>query len=674
MGAKAKPDANVLTFGGSLMHEKKPDFSGYATRAGLKCSDGRTIMTDAFKHQDKTTVPLVWQHGHSEPSNVLGHVDLENRTDGVYCYGFFNDTDQGKNAKTLVVHEDIKHLSIYANQLVEKAAQVLHGMIREVSLVMAGANPGAFIDNVSVMHGDEVVNLSDEVIVYTDQELTHADDPAAKPDEKKPDDQKKDDDPTVQDIYDKMSEDQQAVVHYMVGAALEAAKTDDAAHAALAHDDKKDGTWMSRNVFEQTKEEKKDGPERRVLSHDDMQEIVGLAKQAGSLRQGVKDYALKHGIENIEILFPDAKAVDATPDLDSRRMEWVSGVLNGTKHSPFTRIKNFWADITQDEARARGYIKGSLKKEEWFGVSKRTTSPATVYKKQKLDRDDILDITDFDVVAFLKAEMRIMLDEEIAGAILIGDGREVDDPDKIKDPAGQADGAGIRSIINDHELYAATVNINVDDANSSPVEVVESVMYAMELYKGSGNPTFYTTLKNLTWMLLAKDEMGRRFWRTASELASEMGVSSIVAVEIFDRVPDVFGVIVNLRDYTIGTDKGGDVTLFDDFDIDYNQYTYLLETRLSGALTKIRSALVIRKVAAADVLVVPAEPDFDGTKIHINDTAGVVYKRADTNAVVTSAADINLAADQELKIYATPAAGKYFADNQHDEWTFKNEG
>jgi hypothetical protein len=653
------------------MHEREPDFSGYVTRAGLKCSDGRTIMVDAFKHQDKTRVPLVWQHGHSEPTNVLGHINLENRTDGVYGFGFFNDTDQGKNAKTLVQHDDIKHLSIYANQLVEKASQVLHGIIREVSLVMAGANPGAFIDNVSVQHNDgQVVTLEDEAIINTDVELTHADDPASKPEDKP-----KEDDTTVQDVYDAMTEEQQSVVHYMVGAALEAANSGNGAeHTAITHQEK-EGTWMSRNVFEQQKQEKEkgSGPERHVLSHDDIKGIVADAQKGGSLKAAVEAYALSHGIDNIDVLFPDARAVESTPDFDKRRTEWVAAVINGTKHSPFSRIKNFVADITHDEARARGYIKGSLKKEEFFGVSKRTTGPSTVYKKQKLDRDDIIDITDFDVVAWLKGEMRLMLDEELAGAILIGDGREIDDPDKIKDPVGAVDGTGIRSILNDHELYVAELNVNIDDANSKPEEVVEAVMYGMEMYKGSGSPTFYTTLKNLTWMLLAKDGMGRRLWRTASDLASEMGVGSIVAVEILDREPDVVGIIVNLKDYTLGADKGGDVSMFDDFDIDYNQYTYLLETRLSGALTKIRSAMVVRKVAAGSVLVVPTEPNFDGTTITVPTVAGVTYKRGDTDATVTTAVPIVLAADQELRIYAVPGAGKYFADDQHDEWTYKNE-
>jgi hypothetical protein len=663
MGAKAKPDLSV-TLGGSLMHDREPDFSGYATKAGLKCSDGRTIMKDAFKHQDKMTVPLVWSHGHSEPSNVLGHAVLENRDDGVYCYGYFNDAPQGTNAKTLVQHEDIKHLSIYANQLVEKASNVLHGMIREVSLVMAGANPGAFIDNVSVAHSDgEVVTLSDEVIVYTDDVLKHAEDPAAKKDTKEGDG------PTVQEVYDAMSEEEQAVVHYMVGAALEEAGT--AQHSDKS--EKKEGIWMSRNVFEQQKEGKKDGPGSRVLSHDEIAGIVEDAKKNGSLKGAVEAFALKHGIENIEVLFPDARAVDATPEFDKRRTEWVAGVINGTKHSPFSRIKSLVADLTFDEARAKGYIKGNFKKEEWFGVSKRVTTPSTVYKKQKLDRDDIIDITDFDVVAWLKGEMRVMLDEELARAVLIGDGREVDDEDKIKDPIGAVEGAGIRSIANDHDLYAGSVYVNIDDADSSPEEIVEAIIRSMGLYKGSGSPTFYTTLAVYTELILAKDGMGRRLWNNKAELASAMGVAGIVEVEVMESEPEIVGIIVNLRDYTLGADKGGDVAFFDDFDIDYNQYKYLLETRLSGALTKIRSALVVRKVAMNSVLVKPTKPAFANNDITVPTVTGVTYHRGDTDAVMDTATPIALASGQSLRVYAVPTTpAYYFADNVNDEWTFKN--
>jgi Phage capsid family len=308
----------------------------------------------------------------------------------------------------------------------------------------------------------------------------------------------------------------------------------------------------------------------------------------------VQEYALKHGIDDIEILFPDAKNVNDRPEFDSRRMAWVAPVLNGTRHSPFSRIKSIVADITVEQARALGYIKGNLKKEEFFGLTKRVTTPATVYKKQKLDRDDIVDITDFDVVAWLKAEMRMLLDEELARAILIGDGRDVADEDKIKDPAGAAEGAGIRSILHDHELYVATVEVNLEDANSNPSEMVDAILLNMGLYKGSGQPAFYTTLATTTRLLLAKDTLGRRLYRTTADLAAELGVSSVVNVEVMETEPDLLGIIVNLSDYTVGADRGGEVAMFDDFDIDYNQYKYLMETRLSGALTRIRSAIIVK--------------------------------------------------------------------------------
>jgi hypothetical protein len=332
---------------------------------------------------------------------------------------------------------------------------------------------------------------------------------------------------------------------------------------------------------------------KHQVTRDDVKEIVADATRCGSLKEAVGNYALKHGIENIDLMFPDAKAVTATPEFDSRRTAWVKSVLDGTRHSPFSRIKSLVADITVDEARAKGYIKGNLKKEEFFGLTKRVTTPATIYKKQKLDRDDIIDITDFDVVAWLKAEMRLMLDEELARAILIGDGRDVADEDKIKDPAAAPEGAGIRSILHDHELYAATVPVNLEDAGSNPSEMVDAILLNMGVYKGSGQPTLYTTLPVLTRLLLAKDTLGRRLYRTATDLAAELGVSNIVTVESMEDEAGLLGIIVNLSDYTIGADRGGEVSMFDNFDIDYNQYKYLIETRLSGALTKIRSAIII---------------------------------------------------------------------------------
>jgi len=590
--------------------EATPDFSGYATRAGLKCSDGRTIMPDAFKHQDNETVPLVWQHNHNEPSNVLGYATLEHREDGVYAYGFFNDTDAAKNARTLVEHGDIKSLSIYANQLTEKAKQVLHGFIRELSLVLSGANPGALIDNITLAHADgDMVTLEDEAIIYTGLELNHADGSSNSSGDSSGE-------PTVKDVYDSMTPEQQDVVHYMISAALESSTQTlkEAAHSdsedseeeekekeeekELVHSDDKneeEGRRMTRNVFEEQSGGEKKEQEGHVLTHDAVKGIVADAQKHGSLKHAVEAYALEHGITDIDVLFPDARNVTQTPEFDQRRMEWVSSVINGTKHSPFSRIKSIVADITVDTARALGYVKGNLKKEEFFGLVSRVTTPSTVYKKQQLDRDDIVDITDFDVVTWLKGEMRLMLDEELARAVLIGDGRTVASPDKIKDPAGAPEGAGIRSIMLDHDLYSAKIEVDLTDAGSSPGEVVDAIITNMGQYKGSGSPTFYTTLPFVTSLLLTKDGMGRRMYNSTSELAGAMGVSSIVYVEVMEQETDLIGIIVNLKDYTIGADNGGDVTFFDDFDIDYNQYKYLYETRVSGALTKIRSALVLTK-------------------------------------------------------------------------------
>ena len=673
--------------------EAKPDFSGWATKAGLKCSDGRTIMPDAFKHQDKQTVPLVWQHNHNEPSNVLGYATLEHRDEGVYAYGFFNDTDAAKNARTLVQHGDIKSLSIYANSLTEKAKQVLHGMIRELSLVLSGANPGALIDNITLAHSDgDLVTLEDEAIIYTGLELAHADDEST--DESTDDVEHADDStgnsdtadqgPSIQEVYDAMSDEEKDVVHYLVGAALEAQTAEAASHSdeegdsfeddesssELVHTDdenEEEGRRMTRNVFEQQSGGEQE--EKHVLSHDALKGIVADARSSGSLKEAFEAYAFKHGIENIDVLFPDARAVTDSPEFDSRRIEWVSGVLDGTRKSPFTRIKSIMADLTYDEARARGYIKGNLKKEEWFGVSKRVTTPTTVYKKQKLDRDDIIDITDFDVVTWLKAEMRLMLDEELARAILIGDGRIIDDEDKIKDPMGTLEGAGIRSILYDHDLYAASTTV---DDTSTGTDTVDAIVQAMSFYKGSGSPVFYTTLPFLTSLLLTRDQFNHRLWKTPQELASEMGVSAIITVEVMESEQDLIGIVVNLRDYTIGTDKGGDINFFDDFDIDYNQYKYLYETRLSGALTKLRSAVVIKKAAAGSTVATPQKPDFDGTTVIVKTTPGVKYTNKSTGATLTTAAPVTVADGASITVASEPTSGHYFASNQDDEWTFKN--
>ena len=662
------------------------DFSGYATKAGLKCSDGRTIMPDAFKINDGQKVPLVWQHGHNDPSNVLGHAVLENREDGVYAYAYFNTTEAANNAKTLVRHGDITAMSIYANQLVERSKQVFHGVIREVSLVLSGANPGALIDNVSIRHTDgEIDVLDDEAVIYTGETLQHTEQPVDRAEEKKTfqepvSDQTKEaemepeqetlehtaDGNTVKQIFDTFTEEQKNVVYYMIGSALE---NQGAKHSGLDEDGNlthtKEGYGdMSYNIFEQNGTAATD---RHTLSHEDVQGIVSDAMQTGSLKKSVENFALQHGIENIDIMFPDAKAIADRPEFIKRETEWVGGVLSGTRHTPFSRIKSLTADLTYDDARAKGYIKGHFKKEEFFGVAKRTTGPTTIYKKQKLDRDDMIDLTDFDVVAWLKAEMRMMLDEELARAILIGDGRSADNEDKIKDPYGAADGMGIRSILHDNELFVTTVNVNVDDEGSNMSEVIDSVITARRFYKGSGQPTFYTTEPIITQMLLLRDKMGRRLYRTLDDLASEMRVASIVPVEVMETESDLVGIIVNLSDYVIGADRGGDVSMFDDFDIDYNQYKYLIETRLSGALVRAKSAMVIKKVTATDVLVTPVAPTFNASTntITIPTTDGVTYQIA--GQTVTGSQVIT----KDTTVDAVPTSGHYFSTSANDSWTYK---
>ena len=593
----------------------EPDFSGYATKAGLKCSDGRTIMPEAFKHMDGVTVPLVWQHGHSDPENVLGHAVLEAREDGVYAKGFFNDTEHGKHAKSLVQHKDISSLSIYANQLVEKSKQVFHGVIREVSLVLSGANPGALIDHVAIQHSDgDTEVLDDEAIIYTGLELKHEDetgddDQNGSQEEEGEEEDLSHEEQTVRDIYDSLSDDQKNVVHYMIGAAIEAARDGESVEQSGTSDEgdleHKEGT-QTMNVFEQNGTQ--GGGESHELTHDAMKGIFEDAQKMGSLKEAVEHYALQHGINDISTLFPDHKTMDPTPDWIKRQTEWVSGVINGVRSNPFTRLKTRTADLTYDDARAKGYITGNLKKEQWFGLAQRTTDPQTVYKKQKLDRDDILDITDFDVVAWLKSEMRVMLEEEVARAILFGDGRDVEDEDKIRDPAGQPAGSGIRSILHDHPLYSHQVGIPVPDEQGADYEpFIEEVARSRRFYKGTGTPTLYTTEALKTEMLLSKDNDGRRRYNTEQELASALRVRDVVAVEAMEILleggaeaaePDLLGIIVNLADYAVGTDRGGQITWFDDFDIDYNQYKYLIESRMSGALTKVKSALVLRRGVA----------------------------------------------------------------------------
>lgn len=565
----------------------KYDFSGYATKNDIVCTDGRTILKDAFKHNDGQRVPLVWQHMHNEPENILGHAVLENRPDGVYAYCTFNDTPSAQNAKALVKHGDITALSIFANQLKQQGSSVIHGAIREVSLVLTGANSGALIDNLTFAHGDGSEFVSESEAIIEMNLGVKLEDEFPKPEEviKHEEAQVEPKEKTVKDVFDSMTEEQKNVVYAMLGEAI--GDEDTAEHSDEG------GTTM-RNVFMNGTEE----TQGATLSHAQFSEILADAKKTGSMKASFIAHADTYGIKDIDFLFPDAVNLNSTPSMVQRNMDWVAVVLNGVHHSPFSRIKTVHADITADEARAKGYITGSLKTEEVFPLLKRVTTPTTVYKKQKLDRDDIIDITDMDVVAFLKVEMRTMLDEELARAILISDGRAVESADKINE-------ANIRPILKDDDFYAHHVAL----ANAiATKDKIDEIVKARVFYKGSGNPTYFTTTGELTDMLLLKDTLGRRLYNTKQELAAALMVNDIVEVEPMTgvtrvrtdaKVMTLMGILVNLKDYNAGADKGGAVSMFEDFDIDYNQMKYLIETRMSGALVLPKSALVFEILPVA---------------------------------------------------------------------------
>ena len=581
------------------------DFSGWATRNDLKCSDGRVIRRDAFKHDDGIKVPLVWNHQHNDPRNVLGHAWLENRPEGVYTYGFFNDSESGEIGKILVKHGDICALSIYANQLQQRGCDVLHGEIREVSLVHAGANPGAFIDSM-LKHGED---SDDEAIIYTgmplylshsdaDKQEDKADDGEKKETSEKKDEPEKktdsDEEKTVADVINSMTEEQKNVMYAMIGQAMDDQGESDPESEDNNDDDSKGGTnTMKHNVFD-----KDDRQKENVLVHSDGSEvsseeistIFGDIKRYGSL----KDSVLAHGIDNVDYLFPDAQTLANTPEFIQRDTGWVKKVMSGVHHTQFSRIKSIFADITEDDARAKGYFKGKLKKEEVFGLLKRTTTPTTVYKKQKMDRDDVVDITDFDVVAWLKSEMRMMLDEELARAYLIGDGRLASSDDKINEQ-------NIRPILKDEELYTIQATVSVQSSateDDKAREFIRTAIKARKNYKGSGQPTLYTTEDILTDCLLLTDTTGRDLYTDVAQLAKKLRVKEIVTVPVMEGVNGknggaLMGIIVNLADYNVGADRGGAVNMFDDFDIDYNQQKYLIETRCSGALIKPYSAIAL---------------------------------------------------------------------------------
>lgn len=558
------------------------DFSGWATKSNIKCSDGRTILKHAFKDDDGKTVPLVWNHNHVDADNVLGHAYLENRDEGVYAYCSFNDTEQGKNAKELVKHGDISSLSIFANKLQQNGnKEVMHGIIREVSLVLAGANPGASIDYV-VSHADD--SESEDATIYNDEnalDMFHAnseensntpnENEHKDPDENLEHKEKKEpaeEEKTVQEVIDSMTEEQKEVLYLLVGA---------------AHEEAKNGgkQEMKHNAFENIKNDNGE-----VLTHSEFVEIINEAKKNGSM----KDAFLAHGITDIGNLFPEDKAAGA-PETVSRNMEWVAKVMNSVSHSPFSRVKSLYFDITADAARAKGYIKGHQKAEEVIVALKRRIDPQTVYKLQKLDRDDIADITDFDVIAYIKSEMRTMLDEELARAILIGDGRAVDDEHKISTDH-------IKPVWQDSETYTVKRVLTRGEGNFAK-DFIKDVVRSRKLYKGSGNPVLFTTEDMLTEMLLIEDLNGRVIYDTVEKLKTALRVSDIVTVEVMEGAYrrdssfqyNLLGLLVNLRDYRVGADKGGQVSMFDDFDINYNKYEYLIETRCSGALVKPYSAI-----------------------------------------------------------------------------------
>lgn len=561
--------------------DRNCDFSGWATRNDLKCADGRIIRKDAFKCNNGQKVPLVWNHQHNDPLNVLGHALLENRDEGVYAYCSFNNSESGQAAREVVEHGDICALSIFANQLQQRGPDVLHGVIREVSLVMAGANPGAFIESV-IKHGEE---CDEEGIIYTGEPITLAHAAEAAKEDSNVQTEKKEDNRTVADVFDTLTEDQKTVVYAIIGQVLENNK----AGADTNNDSEEEDSKMQHNLFDPETQDT-----TKTLSHDAVQTIIGDAKRCGSMKASVLEHSAEYGIDQIDYLFPEAKSLNNPPEFIKRDTGWVGKVMGKVHHTPFSRIKSVFANITEDEARAKGYFKGNLKKEEVFSLLKRTTSATTVYKKQKMDRDDKIEITDFDVIAWLKSEMRMMLDEELARAYLIGDGRLASSDDKISE-------TNIRPIYKDDDLYTIKRKVPVAkgaDEDAKARSFIKQVIRARKDYKGSGNPDLYTTEDMLTSMLLLTDTTGRDLYTDESQLAKKLRVNEIITVPVMEGIKgvnggDLMGIVCNLSDYNVGADKGGAINMFEDFDIDYNQEKFLIETRCSGALTKPYSAIAL---------------------------------------------------------------------------------
>lgn len=568
----------------------KADFSGWATVAGVKCTDGRTIGHDAFSQNDGAVVPLVWQHGHGEVTNVLGHAMLENRGKGVYAYGFFNGSQQADHARELIEHGDINAMSIFANQLRQNGPIVEHGNIVEVSLVLRGANPGATIENVSVAHSDD--SGYSAVIRITEDDATHEDFEGGDEETVNEEDSSPEGDRTIGEILSELTEEQKEAVNYLIAAAIDMESEEDSEEDSDETDEETDEEEnMKHNIFEST-----DKDAQNTLSHSDFAAIVERAKTNGTTLSEELRHA-DYGIENIGYLFPDAKSVTDEPITLDRDQSWVSVVMSGTKHSPFSRIKSVFADIRDDKARAKGYAKKAMKKtDEVIKLLMRTTSPTTIYKRQRLDRDDIVDITDMNVVAWLKSEMKGKLNEEIARAILLGDGRTESDPDKVNEEA-------IRPVIKENELYAIHKVLEHDTTDET---LVDDIVLASADLEGSGSPTLFIDKKRLVSLLLLKDKNGRRIYETEASLAAAMGVSKIVTVpqmngfehQVKGADTELLAIVVDLRDYTIGSNAGAELGMAETFDLDFNQYKYLMETRLSGSLTAPYSALTVSRKKA----------------------------------------------------------------------------
>ena len=586
------------------------DFCGWATRTNVKCSDGRTIMSGAFNDMDGKKVPLVWNHDHENLRSVIGHSLLQVRPEGVYAYAKFNDSSDGREAKIRVDNGDLDSLSIYANQIKQSGANVIHGNIREVSLVLAGANPGAYIDTI-ISHSDD---CDEEAIIYN-SEIIHSIDDESEDIEHADtkDDSSESNKKTVDDIIESMTEEQKDVMFTLIGLALDEDDTDDTTDDDTTDDDTTDdnsekGANVKHNVFDA--ESKTDNTE---LVHSALDNIIAEAKTGYSMKRIYNDYLANHteeapaiqhaatyGVEPVDYLFPEAKTINTTPEFVQRDMGWVSTLMGSVHHTPFSRIKSVFADITADEARARGYMKGKLKHDEVITLLKRTTTPQTVYKRQRMDRDDVIDITDFDVVAWLKAEMRMMLDEEIARAVLVGDGRSSASDDKISEEH-------IRPIWKDDDFYTIKASFTTaSDASKDAEAFIDAAIRSRKDYKGSGNPILFTTEDMLTDMLLLKDQIGHYMYNSVTDLATRLRVRQIVTVEVMEnqtrsvtsKTHTLKGIIVNPTDYNVGADRGGAVNMFDDFDIDYNQQKYLIETRISGALIKPYSAIAIESATA----------------------------------------------------------------------------